>query len=154
MKHYIIDGNNLIGKIPEFFDIQKKDPQSSRVKLAYLVDNYFSSRKAKVSLHFDGFPKDAIKLSIAKIIYSDNESADEKIKIQIEKSKNPKQLVVVTSDNNLAQFARVCSCTVLASDSFAKTIKNSGKDDESSIIDELRKSSSEFEKLFGINDKQ
>ena len=152
MKHYILDGNNLIGKIPELFNIQKKDPQSSRVKLAYMIDNYFSSRKEKVSLHFDGFSKDVIKINNAKIIYSDNKSADEKIKIQIEKSKNTRQLIVVTSDNNLAQFAKVCSCKVIASDSFAKIIVNRAKDDESSIIDELRKSSGEFEKLFGVDD--
>jgi predicted RNA-binding protein with PIN domain len=57
MKQYIIDGNNLIGKIPSLNILQKKDKQGSREKLAFMVDNYFSQKNAKVFLHFDGHPK-------------------------------------------------------------------------------------------------
>ena len=55
MLHYIIDGNNLIGKIKHFSNIQKKDKQAAREKLALFLDRYFISKKAKVTLHFDGF---------------------------------------------------------------------------------------------------
>ena len=41
IKKYIIDGNNLIGKISELWSIQKKDKQLSRVKLAKVIDQYF-----------------------------------------------------------------------------------------------------------------
>jgi predicted RNA-binding protein with PIN domain len=151
MKHYIIDGNNLIGKIKVIAGIQKKDKQGSRIKIAYKIDNYFADRKAKVTLHFDGFVRESIKMNNVKIVYSDNDTADEKIKKQIESSRNSKLLVVVTSDNNLTQFARVCSCKIISSEEFAKSLKRKNTDNEDSIIEKLEKNSGEFEKLFGVN---
>ncbi len=38
---YIIDGNNLIGKIASLMNLQKKDKQASREKLIYILDRYF-----------------------------------------------------------------------------------------------------------------
>ncbi len=101
MKHFIIDGNNLIGKISLLKVLQKKNKQGSREKLAFLIDKYFSSKNAKVSLHFDGFPKNPIKILNAKIHYSNSSTADEKIKQEISVSKNPKNIIVVSSDNNI-----------------------------------------------------
>lgn len=88
MKHYIIDGNNLIGKDKILNQIQKKNKQQSREKLSFMLSRYFSSTKSSVSLHFDGFEKESVKTSNLKIIYSNNSSADNKIKSEIEKSKN------------------------------------------------------------------
>jgi predicted RNA-binding protein with PIN domain len=45
MKHYIIDGNNLIGKIKSFNQLQKKNKQQCREKLAFLLSRYFSKKK-------------------------------------------------------------------------------------------------------------
>ncbi len=87
MKHYIIDGNNLIGKINSIHKMQQKDKQQSREKLAFMIDNYFHDKNAKVTIHFDGFKNLPIKLNQAKIIYSDSKSADDKIKNQIELAK-------------------------------------------------------------------
>ncbi len=46
MLHYIIDGNNLIGKIKRFSSLQKKDKQTAREKLAFYVDRYFIFKKS------------------------------------------------------------------------------------------------------------
>ncbi|MFO7446457.1 MAG: NYN domain-containing protein [Ignavibacteriaceae bacterium] len=146
---YLIDGNNLIGKIKSLNKIQKKDRQGAREKMAFMIDNYFHNKKSKVFLYFDGFPGDAIKTSVSKIIYSENKTADEKIKRQIEKSSNSKNITVVSSDMNLAEFARVCSCTVSVSEVFAKLLSKSGsEDDEQKIIDSM--STDEFKKLFNV----
>ena len=45
MKHFIIDGNNVIGKIKFLKSIQKSNKQQSRRKLAFLIDNYFHAKK-------------------------------------------------------------------------------------------------------------
>jgi predicted RNA-binding protein with PIN domain len=154
MKHYIIDGNNLIGKIKEIFLVQQKDKQASRVKLAYMIDNYFAGKNAKVTIHFDGFAREPIKLSKSKIVYSDDQSADDKIKDQIEKSKNRIKLTIVTSDSNLAQFSRVCSCEIIRSEDFAKNISvGKGKYEEDKIR-KMENDIDEFKKLFGIDDKK
>jgi len=83
---YIIDGNNLIGQIPSLNKIQRKNKQASREKLAFMLDNYFMSKKNKVFLHFDGFKADAIKTNQVRIIYSEKMTADDTIKRQIEQA--------------------------------------------------------------------
>ncbi len=150
MKLYIIDGNNLIGKISAIKNLQKKDKQKSREKLAFIVDNYFSNKKSKVYLHFDGHPNAAIKINNAKIIYSENVSADIKIKNQVGKSKNPRNLIVVTSDKNLAEYARVCSSTVIKSEDFATKILHRKNDDEEKRKINSMSNTDEFKKLFGV----
>jgi predicted RNA-binding protein with PIN domain len=146
---YIIDGNNLIGKIPELIKIQRKEKQTSREKLVLMMQRYFQDKKAIVSLHLDGYPGEKINAGKIKIIYSENITADEKIKKQIEKSKSPKTTTVITSDSNLSQFARVCSCKVISSEDFAKQLNKKSTDEEQSIIDSM-KNNDEFKKLFGV----
>ena len=148
MKHYIIDGNNLIGKINFLHKLQQKDKQHSREKLAFMIDNYFHDKKAKVTIHFDGFKNFPITLNNAKIVYSDSKSADDKIKSQIELANNRKNLVVITSDNNIQEFARVCSCSIIRSEEFAKTIQTENQDDEKDIIEKMNNNLDEWEKLF------
>ncbi len=148
MKHYIIDGNNLIGKINSLHKMQQKDKQHSREKLAFMIDNYFHDKKVKVTIHFDGFENLPIKLTHAKIVYSDGKTADDKIKNQIEFANNRKNIVVITSDNNIQQFARVCSCSIIKSEEFARTIQSKKQDDEKEIIEKMNNNLDEWERLF------
>ena len=150
MKHYIIDGNNLIGKIKALNQIHRKNKKQSTEKLAFMIGRYFSNRKANVSLHFDGVQADVIKVAGIKIIYSGHVTADEKIKNEIGKSKNPKNIILITSDRNVAEFGRVCSCQLIKSEEFSKQLLSSGfSDEEKTKIDELD-NPEEFKKLFGI----
>jgi len=148
LKHHIIDGNNLIGKIKSLNQIQKKNKQQSREKLALLLNSYFNKKKSSINLHFDGFENEVIRVSGIKIIYSGSLTADEKIKREIERSKNPRNNILVTSDTNLAEFGRVCSCQLIKSEEFAKELlllKNI--DEEQAKIDAIN-SNDDFEKLF------
>ena len=61
-KTYIIDGNNLIGKVKQLNSLQKKDRQTAREKIAFMLDRYFRKKKVKVSLHFDGFQNTPVKI--------------------------------------------------------------------------------------------
>jgi predicted RNA-binding protein with PIN domain len=150
---YIIDGNNLIGKIRSLMNLQKKDKQASREKLIYILDRYFIQKKANVSLHLDGHQSGSVNSSKMKIIYSEKLTADEKIKKQISQSKSPRNIIVVTSDSNLAQFAKVCSTTVISSEVFVAEIKkNTNSADEQVRIDSMN-NIQEFKKLFGVDDK-
>ena len=149
MKHYIIDGNNLIGKIQALNQLHKKNKKQSAEKLAFIIGRYFNFKKASVSLHFDGFQSDGIKVHGIKIIYSESISADEKIKNEIGISKNPKNIILITSDSNLAEFGRVCSCQLIKSEEFSKQILSSGLDEEKMKIEELN-NPEEFKKLFGV----
>lgn len=151
MKHYIIDGNNLIGKIKSLKQLHKKDKVRSAEQLAFILSRYFGKKKVKVSLHFDGFQSETIKAQVLKIIHSGKITADEMIKNEISKSKNPKNIYLITSDNNLAEFGRVCSCQVIKSEKFSGQLNSSDKtDEEQTKIDEM-KNSDEFKKLFGVD---
>ena len=151
MKHYIFDGNNLIGKDKSLNQIQKRNKQQSREKLAFLISRYFSSRKAAVSLHFDGFENERITAAGIKIKYSEKSSADYKIKKEIERSNNTKNIILVTSDSNLAQFGRVCSCQVIKSEEFIRSLNSSPSGNEEQMRIDTLKDNEEFKKLFGVN---
>lgn len=148
MNHYIIDGNNLIGKMK---DLRNKDNQFVREKAAFVLERYFASRNVKVTLHFDGFANLSIKVSGIKIIYSESRTADEKIKQEIERTKNRKSITLVSSDNNLREFARVCSCSVKSSEDFLNEIQSAGNQDYESRIIESMKNTEEFKKIFGVD---
>jgi predicted RNA-binding protein with PIN domain len=151
--NYIIDGNNLIGKISSLMNLQKKDKQASREKLIYILDRYFINNKATVTLHLDGHPGGRVNSSKMKIIYSENLTADEKIKKQISLSKSPRNTIVVTSDSNLAQFAKVCSTTVITSEEFVAEIKKSTQTADEQVRIDSMNNIEEFKKLFGVEDK-
>jgi hypothetical protein len=148
MKHYIIDGNNLIGKIVALAKLQKKDKQRVREQVAFLVQQYFQSKKVNVSLHLDGFPSQSINLYNGKIIYSHNKTADEKIKEQIEETKNRKNIVVVSSDNNVREFAKVCGCEILSSDKFGEMITQKKITGEEKPGMDSQNDIEEFKRLF------
>ncbi len=138
MISYIIDGNNLIGKSKHLIGVQKKDKQSSREKLVLILDRYFYNKKYNITLHFDGFAGQKINSSKVKIVYSQNLTADEKIKKQIENSTSRKNTIVVTSNNNIAEFAKVCSCKVISSEEFLNMIENYNRiDDEEARMKEI-----------------
>ena len=150
MKKYIIDGNNLIGKIRSLGNLQKKDKQASREKLAHLVERYFSNKKVEVILNFDGFANQKISVSKIKLVYSDKISADEKIKKQIEAESNKRNVVVISSDNNVREFAQVCGCEIISSEDFGKEItKSQNADDEDSRIKAMDDINT-FKKLFDV----
>lgn len=152
MKSYLIDGNNLMGKIKSIKKIQNKNKQAAREILVMLIEKYFNKRKGKVYLHFDGFQNNPLSLSKGKIIYSEKSEADNKIKEQIEITKNRKNLIIISSDHEIQNFARVCSCDVLSSEEFAREL-TSGKNinEEESRIKEIN-DVEEFKKLFGAGE--
>ncbi len=149
MKTFIFDGNNLIGKSARLTKIQKKDKQLVREKLAYFLDGKFEGSKNKAYLHFDGFENIPIRTSNIRIVYSNKKTADDLIRRQIENFKNPKNITLVSSDNSLREFAKVCRCNVLSSEEYLSLPSGAEKDEEKSKIDSMN-SVEEFKKIFGV----
>lgn len=145
-RKYIIDGNNLIGKIPELKGLNK---EVLREKLAFILERYFYNKKVKVSLHFDGFANAQIRARGLKITYSDNRIADDKIRDEISYAKNPKLITLVTSDNALRDFAKKNSCTIISSEEFNREMnKPANVNDEEKLIKGI--DNEEMKRLFGI----
>lgn len=152
MIHYIIDGNNLIGKIKSLFVLQNKDKYASREGLVNILNNYFAGKKIKLTLHLDGHPNTALHLAKGKIIYSEKQSADSKIREEIDRAKNPKLITLVTSDNSLINYARVNSASVIKSEQFYKEIQNSQKgNEENEKVKQLENDKNIFLDMFSKN---
>ena len=150
MKTFLIDGNNLIGKIKKLFALQQKDKQASREQLIYLLDKYFKLQKNKGVVYYDGFQSTAIASDYVRIKYSQNQTADDIIREDISHAKNRINLIVITSDSALSNFARACSCEVKKSETFAKQFLEAKPSEcENGIINKLNSQTEEFKKLFG-----
>jgi uncharacterized protein len=151
MREYVIDGNNVIHKIRSLSLIQKKDRQIARERLAFSIDRFFTGKNVKVFIFFDGFSSTPIKTLKARILYSDNKSADSMIRSYIENSKNPKNIVAVSSDDEIRKLARASATTSISSEEFAGMIsRNPGEDEEEKKIKDL--DNEEFKRLFGAED--
>lgn len=150
IKEYIIDGNNLIGKIKKLHELQNKERISSREKLAFMLERYFAKKHVKVKLHFDGYYAEPIKVTKISIEYSDNKTADENIKRDITLARNPKLVAVISSDHSVMGYAKASSCTVIKSEVFAKSLKE--KDNrklEEKLISQIGKD--EIKRIFGVD---
>ncbi|MCF8262340.1 MAG: NYN domain-containing protein [Melioribacteraceae bacterium] len=149
MKQILIDGNNLIGKLKSTKSLQKKDKQGSREKLVFVLDRHFADKKQNVTLHLDGFPGGTLSSSKMKIVYSNNKTADDKIRDQISRSKNPKLMTLVSSDFALAQFAKKCSCEIIKSEVFTKKLESANSKSEEEITRSI--SNEEMLRLFEVS---
>ncbi len=149
MIHYIIDGNNLIGKIKSLKELQAKDKQGSREGLVALLNKYFAGKKIKATLHFDGHPNNILHFTKGKIVYSEKLSSDHMIREEIDRSKNPKLITLVSSDHSLQNFARANRCKVIKSEEIHLDIKKSfEKNEEAEKLKQLEKEKDVFLKLF------
>ncbi|NMB83503.1 MAG: hypothetical protein GYA14_16975 [Ignavibacteria bacterium] len=149
MIHYIIDGNNLIGKIPRLKELHLKDKQLSRSELVTILNSYFAGKKINLTLHLDGYKNIPLSLSKGKIVYSDNQTSDAKIREEIERSKNPKLITLISSDHSLVQYACLNSCSIIFSEEFWKMVSRANeKNEEKNIIKSLEAEKNYFKELF------
>ncbi len=149
MNHYIIDGNNLIGKVKTLAKMQSKDKQASRVQLVNLLNSYFAGKKCNLTLHLDGHANSPLHLSKGKIVYSDNRISDYHIRQEIDKSKNRKLIILVSSDHSLMNYGKVNSCTVMKCEEFSKEMEKKGENNqELEVVKQLEKEKTFFKELF------
>jgi len=149
MKTFLIDGNNLIGKIKSLFALQQKDKQASREQLIFMVEKYFKHQKNKGIVYLDGFQSTAIASDYLKVKYSQNQTADDIIREDISNEKNRRNVILVTSDLPLSNFARTCSCEVIKSEVFSKQfLQPKITESEEGIINKLNAQTDEWLKLF------
>ncbi|MBU1044696.1 MAG: NYN domain-containing protein [Candidatus Omnitrophica bacterium] len=111
--HYIIDGYNVIKQVSF---LTGKKLRSGREGLVRFIELYrpHGSNRNQVTLVFDGqadVSSPQFKSQVI-VIFSKGESADEKIKRMVERSKNPKRIVVVTDDKEIMFCCRSIGATV------------------------------------------
>lgn len=118
--HYIIDGHNLIGKMP---DISLKDP-NDEVRLVLRLKSWVAeSKQRQVTLFFDGgVPGGTVnRLSSRnlKVIFAPSgQTADSLIIRHLKKLKNPGGYTLVTSDREIIRAAQAQRIRCLQSEEF------------------------------------
>lgn len=122
--HYLIDGHNLIARMP---DISLTDPDDE-VKLILRLRRWTAvSQKRQVTLFFDGgIPGGKnVKLStpqVRVIFASTGQTADALIMSRLYKVKNPSEYLLVTSDQQIIATATARKIKHLTADKFAQRL--------------------------------
>ncbi len=122
--HYLIDGHNLIARMP---DISLTDPDDE-VKLILRLRRWTAvSKKRQVTLFFDGgIPGGKnVKLSTSQvrvIFASTGQTADALIMSRLHKVKNPSDYLLITSDQQIIATAAARKIKHLTADKFARRL--------------------------------
>ena len=116
---YLLDAFNIIYQIPS---LSKGSLEDQRKALIRFVDakRPQGSGNNKVAIVFDGGPGNAPRdeaLS-ARIFYSSDETADEKIMRLVDEAENRKSIIVVTNDRPLQYAVKALGAKVLSVQDF------------------------------------
>jgi predicted RNA-binding protein with PIN domain len=126
LPHYIVDGYNVIHSIPTLKKLLAHDGFQAREQLVFLVSRLTFRKKFRCTIVFDGMkphePHPPQSHSPLHIIFSSPLSADAKIKSMIETSKNRSLLVIISSDREILDYAKVCSCSTYTSKYFSNLL--------------------------------
>ncbi len=124
--HYIIDGYNLVHSIPALKKTLAHNGETARELLIHSISQLTHRKKFRCTIVFDGVtPNNSPKQSAyapVHVIFSSPINADSKIKQMIEHSKNRSLLVIISSDREILNFAKVCSCQTYTSNYFANLL--------------------------------
>ncbi|MCX7926985.1 MAG: NYN domain-containing protein [Candidatus Omnitrophica bacterium] len=118
-RHYIIDGCNVI--FNSAFAGYRKHKQPRQALLDFLIaERPCGSLKNKITVVFDGYSSNLnYDQQQITVIFSAHESADERIKKILEnKHVLIKQVILVSDDRQIRDFARIIGVEVLAVEDF------------------------------------
>jgi uncharacterized protein len=117
---YLIDGHNLIGQMP---GLSLADPDDEQ-KLVVLLRAFLMRTRKKGTVIFDnGQPGGASHWSnsVLTVVFSrPSGSADDLIRRRLSSAKNPRELIVVSSDQAVTQAAQAARARVQGAAEFAR----------------------------------
>jgi predicted RNA-binding protein with PIN domain len=116
---YVIDGYNIIKHTLYIRLTAKKKYFNPNLADFIRLNKLCGSPNNAVTIVFDGYPpaRNSIEGGM-NIIYSGEKSADQKIRELIERSKNPKGIVVVTNDKEIRTFCGLFGVAVMNVEEF------------------------------------
>jgi len=137
---FIIDGYNVIHHPIFTQQVTQKAKYPKSALLEFIKKNRLcGSSRNKIMVVFDGYPEPSSNktASDTNIVFSGNETADEKIKRVVESSDNPKNIIVVSDDKEIKFFAKVCGAKAIGVEEFIPTKEKKAKDEDDLLKAEL-----------------
>jgi len=121
---YLIDGHNLIGKLP---DLSLSDPDDEQ-KLIERLHIYAQRIRRPLAVVFDpgsGYvPPHRPRHGDVKVTYAQRgRTADQVIANRVRNARNAREITVVTSDRELAGRVRVEGAAVMGSEEFVRLLR-------------------------------
>ena len=112
---YLLDGNNLIGLVRR----TARPSEGDRAALISEIADRLRKTRARATIFFDG-PAGARPSALGALIVrtADGESADDAILREIQRSRVPGELFVVTADRELSRRARDAGAKVTSPKTF------------------------------------
>lgn len=124
---YLIDGHNLIGQLP---DISLDDPNDEALLVQKLIGFTARTGKRCVVVFDYGLPGGSSRMSTraVQVVFASQRSSADRVMIErIGKIPDPREWIVVTSDQDVREIARKRRMIVLTSVEFAELMKNPPK---------------------------
>ena len=123
--HYIIDGYNLVRHKALEGGARGTDERRALVR-CIIERRLCGSLNNKATVVFDGFPPQGLIFpgsAQVDVLFSREETADEKIKQLLESVEHPRSVLVVSNDNQVRFAARSAGARVLKVEEFAAGAK-------------------------------
>ncbi len=115
--HLIIDGYNLIRQSDVLRAHERHGLEAGRKALVHLLAGYRRATGHRITVVFDGpagvFPPAGGPAGV-RVLYSRGRKADDWIKELIDASDDPGELVVVSADREVVDYARLARCRIQA----------------------------------------
>ena len=126
---FVIDGYNVV-KHPLLNSLTKT--QDPRIALADLIKNnaLCGSMNNQVTIVFDGYannPQINSLVNDVHLVFSCETKADDKIKRIVESYHDPKNVIVVSSDNEIRNFVKSCGARTMTVEEFIQKPKKKQK---------------------------
>jgi uncharacterized protein len=120
---YMIDGHNLIGQIP---DIALDDPNDEALLVQRLTGFAARTQKKCVVVFDYGLPggKSRMSTRAVQVVFASQRSTADRVMLErIGKIKDPRNWVIVSSDNDVLAAAKARKMQTLTSPDFADLLK-------------------------------
>ena len=136
---YIIDGHNLIGKIPSLSLAAVDD----EIQLIEMLQEFCQRLGKKVEVFFDNAPPGQLRAQVfgpvvARFI-KETSTADEAIhKRLIQLGRESRNWTIVSSDHKVQASARAAKARVLTSEAFVKILGDTLKVDQAPFLEEKK----------------
>lgn len=123
--HYLLDGYNIIKRVPSLAKLPWEDGRANLIKIIE-NENPQGSNNNKVTVLFDGRPGriDTPSTVQVKVAFTGDHSADDGIKKIVDGAVNKKSYVVVTDDRELGYYVRGLGAKILGVGEFLMKVKS------------------------------